>query len=106
MSKPTVAVIVVAAGSGSRLGHAEPKAFVDLRGVPILEHALNGVFDAVEPAQVIVVAPKAKMSLASTVALRAAGAASVFSAPPGQGAVASMASRKTRERCCQLSNRP
>ena len=47
-SHPTVAVIVVAAGSGTRLGHAEPKAFVELRGMPILEHALNGVFDAVE----------------------------------------------------------
>jgi 2-C-methyl-D-erythritol 4-phosphate cytidylyltransferase / 2-C-methyl-D-erythritol 2,4-cyclodiphosphate synthase len=73
---PSVAIIVVAAGSGSRLGHAEPKAFVDLRGVPILEHALNGVFDAVEPAQVVVVAPRAKLTLASTIARRAAGAAS------------------------------
>lgn len=72
---PNIAVIIVAAGSGARLGHAEPKAFVDLRGVPILEHALNGVFDAVEPAQVIVVAPKAKLALASTIARRAAGAA-------------------------------
>ncbi|HEV7741275.1 MAG TPA: 2-C-methyl-D-erythritol 4-phosphate cytidylyltransferase [Pseudolysinimonas sp.] len=75
MSKPAVAIIVVAAGSGSRLGHAEPKAFVDLRAIPILEHALNGVFDSVEPAQVIVVAPKAKVSLASAIAKRAAGAA-------------------------------
>ncbi|MCU1416580.1 MAG: 2-C-methyl-D-erythritol 2,4-cyclodiphosphate synthase [Schumannella sp.] len=75
MSKPAVAIIVVAAGSGSRLGHAEPKAFVDLRGMPILEHSLNGVFDSLEPAQVIVVAPKAKVSLASAIAKRAAGAA-------------------------------
>jgi 2-C-methyl-D-erythritol 4-phosphate cytidylyltransferase/2-C-methyl-D-erythritol 2,4-cyclodiphosphate synthase len=75
VSKPAVGIIVVAAGSGSRLGHAEPKAFVELRGVPILEHALNGVFDSVEPAQVIVVAPKAKLSLATTIARRAAGAA-------------------------------
>jgi len=66
---------VVAAGSGTRLGHADPKAFVDLRGMPILEHALNGVFDSVEPAQVIVVAPRAKLALASTIARRAAGAA-------------------------------
>jgi 2-C-methyl-D-erythritol 4-phosphate cytidylyltransferase/2-C-methyl-D-erythritol 2,4-cyclodiphosphate synthase len=71
----SVGIIVVAAGSGSRLGHADPKAFVDLRGVPILEHALNGVFDAVEQAQVIVVAPKAKLSLATIIAKRAAGAA-------------------------------
>ncbi|MEO5922068.1 MAG: 2-C-methyl-D-erythritol 4-phosphate cytidylyltransferase [Pseudolysinimonas sp.] len=78
MSKPAVAIIVVAAGSGSRLGNAEPKAFVELRGVPILEHALNGVFDAVEPAQVVVVAPRAKLAAAKTIAARAAGAASGY----------------------------
>jgi 2-C-methyl-D-erythritol 4-phosphate cytidylyltransferase/2-C-methyl-D-erythritol 2,4-cyclodiphosphate synthase len=73
---PTVAVIVVAAGSGTRLGDAEPKAFVGLRGKPILEHALLGVFDAIEPAQVIVVAPKAKLTTASGIARRVAGVAS------------------------------
>jgi len=72
---PATAIIVVAAGSGTRLGHAEPKAFVDLRGLPILEHALNGVFDSVQPAQVVVVAPAAKLKLASAIARRAAGAA-------------------------------
>jgi 2-C-methyl-D-erythritol 4-phosphate cytidylyltransferase/2-C-methyl-D-erythritol 2,4-cyclodiphosphate synthase len=75
VSKPAVAIIVVAAGSGTRLGHSEPKAFVDLRGKPILEHALDGVFDAIEPAQVVVVAPRAKLTMASTIARRAAGAA-------------------------------
>ena len=49
-----VAIIVVAAGSGTRLEHAEPKAFVELRGVTILERALRGVFESSEPAQVIV----------------------------------------------------
>jgi 2-C-methyl-D-erythritol 4-phosphate cytidylyltransferase/2-C-methyl-D-erythritol 2,4-cyclodiphosphate synthase len=72
----TVAVIVVAAGSGTRLGDAEPKAFVGLRGKPILEHALQGVFDAIEPAQVIVVAPRAKLTTASGIARRVAGVAS------------------------------
>jgi 2-C-methyl-D-erythritol 4-phosphate cytidylyltransferase/2-C-methyl-D-erythritol 2,4-cyclodiphosphate synthase len=72
---PSTAVIVVAAGSGTRLGHAEPKAFVELRGMPILEHALNGVFDALDEAQVIVVAPKAKVTLATAIARRAAGPA-------------------------------
>ena len=72
---PTTAIIVVAAGSGSRLGHAEPKAFVDLRGVTILEHALNGVLDSIEPAQVIVVAPAAKLKQATAIALRVAGPA-------------------------------
>lgn len=75
MSKPAVGIIVVAAGSGTRLGHAEPKAFVELRGVPILEHALHGVFDSVEPAQVVVVAPRARLTAASQIARRVAGAA-------------------------------
>jgi 2-C-methyl-D-erythritol 4-phosphate cytidylyltransferase/2-C-methyl-D-erythritol 2,4-cyclodiphosphate synthase len=77
-ASPNVAVIVVAAGSGSRLGQTEPKAFVELRGVPILEHALNGVFDAVEAAQVIVVVPRAKLAAAKTISARAAGAASGY----------------------------
>lgn len=72
---PAVAIVVVAAGSGTRLGHAEPKAFVELRGAPILEHALDGVFDSVEPAQVIVVVPAARLKLATSIARRAAGAA-------------------------------
>lgn len=89
----STAIIVVAAGSGTRLGHAEPKAFVDLRGVPILEHALNGVFDAVEAAQVIVVAPKAKLKLATAIAARAAGpaAASVTVVAGGDTRQASVA---------------
>lgn len=78
MTAPTIGVIVVAAGSGARLGNAEPKAFVELRGVPILEHALRGVFDAVEAAQVVVVAPRAKLAAAKTIGARAAGAASGY----------------------------
>lgn len=73
---PAVAVIVVAAGSGTRLGDSEPKAFVGLRGKPILERALIGVFDSIEPAQVIVVAPRAKLTAASGIARRVAGVAS------------------------------
>jgi 2-C-methyl-D-erythritol 4-phosphate cytidylyltransferase/2-C-methyl-D-erythritol 2,4-cyclodiphosphate synthase len=71
-----LAIIVVAAGSGSRLGHVEPKAFVELRGVTILERALRGVFDSTEAAQVIVVAPGARVATARRIAELAAGAAS------------------------------
>ena len=53
---PQTAVIVVAAGSGTRLGAGAPKAFVPLDAQPILRHALDGVF-AAPVAQVIVVAP-------------------------------------------------
>ncbi len=71
-----VAVIVVAAGSGARLGRAEPKAFVELRGATILERALRGVFASSEPAQVIVVAPSGRVAQARRIGEFVAGAAS------------------------------
>ncbi len=73
---PVLGIVVVAAGSGTRLGAAEPKAFATLRGVPILERALRGVFDSVEPAQVVVVAPASHLAAARAITDRAAGAAS------------------------------
>jgi 2-C-methyl-D-erythritol 4-phosphate cytidylyltransferase/2-C-methyl-D-erythritol 2,4-cyclodiphosphate synthase len=68
-------IVVVAAGSGTRLGHSEPKAFVDLRGTAILEHALGGVFDSIEPAQVVIVAPTSRLAAARAIAKRVAGPA-------------------------------
>ncbi|MCS3844203.1 2-C-methyl-D-erythritol 4-phosphate cytidylyltransferase [Microbacterium sp. AK031] len=67
---PTTAIIVVAGGSGTRLGAAEPKAFVGIDEHSILRHALDGVF-ASAPAQVIVVAPEGHEGDAET-ELRAA----------------------------------
>lgn len=61
------AVIVVAAGSGTRLGAAEPKAFVDLAGRTLLEHALDAVRALPEPTQIIVVAPASHLELAQRV---------------------------------------
>jgi 2-C-methyl-D-erythritol 4-phosphate cytidylyltransferase/2-C-methyl-D-erythritol 2,4-cyclodiphosphate synthase len=52
----TVAVIVVAAGSGTRLSASQPKAFVDLAGTSILERCLSN-FGWMSLAQVIIVAP-------------------------------------------------
>lgn len=70
---PLVAVIVVAAGSGSRLGHSEPKAFVPLAGRTLLERALLTVFGMREPAQVIVVAPENRLDVARAIAGAVAG---------------------------------
>ncbi len=53
---PRTAVIVVAAGSGTRLDAGAPKAFVGIDSFSVLRHALDGVF-AASPAQVVVVAP-------------------------------------------------
>jgi len=70
-----VAIIVVAAGSGTRLGAAEPKALVDLGGQTILEHALSRVFEMTDAAQVIVVAPAARLDHVRSLAVGVAGAA-------------------------------
>jgi 2-C-methyl-D-erythritol 4-phosphate cytidylyltransferase/2-C-methyl-D-erythritol 2,4-cyclodiphosphate synthase len=78
MDEPRLAIVVVAAGSGSRLGHETPKAFVELRGRTILEHALHGVFGATHAAQVIVVAPAQLLAQARSISERAAGPASGY----------------------------
>lgn len=57
MSASTVAVVVVAAGSGTRLGHAEPKAFVPLGADTILGVALDSVLGMRETPHVIAVVP-------------------------------------------------
>jgi 2-C-methyl-D-erythritol 4-phosphate cytidylyltransferase/2-C-methyl-D-erythritol 2,4-cyclodiphosphate synthase len=74
----SVAVIIVAAGSGSRLRRPEPKAFVSVNGRTILEHALSTVFGLSEPAQVVVVAPASMFAEASSIALATAGAAASY----------------------------
>ena len=40
---PCTGVIIVAAGSGTRLGAGMPKAFVEVAGEPMLAHALRGL---------------------------------------------------------------
>ncbi|MFY9712325.1 MAG: 2-C-methyl-D-erythritol 4-phosphate cytidylyltransferase [Microbacterium sp.] len=69
---PHIAIIVVAAGSGTRLDAGAPKAFVGIDARPILRHALDGVF-AAAPAQVIVVAPAGFEGDAETELRAAAG---------------------------------
>jgi 2-C-methyl-D-erythritol 4-phosphate cytidylyltransferase/2-C-methyl-D-erythritol 2,4-cyclodiphosphate synthase len=78
MTGPNVAVIVVAAGSGGRLGAPEPKAFVELDGRTILERSLESVFGSREPAQVIVVAPASHLAAARAIAASAAGVAGEY----------------------------
>lgn len=69
---PRTAIIVVAAGSGSRLAAGAPKAFVGIDAHSVLRHALDGVF-AAAPAQVIVVAPPGFEGDAETELSEAAG---------------------------------
>jgi 2-C-methyl-D-erythritol 4-phosphate cytidylyltransferase / 2-C-methyl-D-erythritol 2,4-cyclodiphosphate synthase len=70
-----IATIVVAAGSGTRLGRPEPKAFVRVGGVSILARALAPIFALPEPVQVVVVAPAAQVEEARAIARDVAGAA-------------------------------
>ena len=53
----SVGVVVVAAGSGSRLGADRPKAFVELDGEPILLHALRGVHQVHSVTALVIVVP-------------------------------------------------
>ena len=69
------ALIVVAAGSGTRLARGMPKAFAELAGAPILEHALRGL--APVDASVVVVVPAGREADASAIAERAGVVASV-----------------------------
>lgn len=62
---PRIAVILVAAGSGTRLGADAPKAFVGIDGHSILHHALRGVF-AGPAAQIVIVAPAGREGDART----------------------------------------
>lgn len=58
-------VVVVAAGSGTRLGADRPKAFVDLAGATLLEHAVRGAL-AARPAELVVVVPEALVDEAAS----------------------------------------
>ena len=53
----TTAVVIVAAGSGTRLGSNQPKAFVPLAGATLLEQCVTGVQAWSRPFSLVVVAP-------------------------------------------------
>lgn len=69
------AIIVVAAGSGTRLGRPEPKAFTTIAGRPMLAHALDSVFELRQAVQLIVVAPDAELESARAIVAASAGPA-------------------------------
>ena len=83
--EPAVAVIIVAAGSGTRLERPEPKAFVMVGRRSILEHALETVFSLSEAVQVIVVAPSAMVDDATVQATTIAGSAADYLTVVGGG---------------------
>lgn len=75
-------MVVVAAGSGSRLGAAVPKAFVPLAGRPLLAHALERVAGCPGLVRVVVVAPAAHAAEAARLAAEA-GLGTPYDVVPG-----------------------
>ncbi|HQX35285.1 MAG TPA: IspD/TarI family cytidylyltransferase, partial [Microbacteriaceae bacterium] len=69
---PDAAIIVVAAGSGMRLGAGAPKAFVGLDAHTVLWHSLLPIFGARRAAQVVLVVPPGLEGNAQTEAMDAA----------------------------------
>ncbi|WP_083230235.1 2-C-methyl-D-erythritol 4-phosphate cytidylyltransferase [Curtobacterium sp. UCD-KPL2560] len=69
------AVVVVAAGSGTRLGIGDAKAFVPVAGELMLTRAVRTVFTLAEPTAVVVVAPAARLDECRALVAAVAGPA-------------------------------
>lgn len=80
------AVVVVAAGSGTRLALGKPKAFVDVAGRSILERSLDAVFASARPMQVVVVVPEALIDDARSLVASVAGHAAAYASVVAGGA--------------------
>lgn len=63
--------IIVAAGSGVRLGYSQPKAFVELGDSPLLFYCLRTLREVAAVAEVIVAIPPGKQAAARAAAARA-----------------------------------
>ena len=61
MTKRDIALVVVAAGQGQRLGAGIPKAFVDLVGRPLLTHAIESIIALPDLAQLIIAVPESHL---------------------------------------------
>jgi 2-C-methyl-D-erythritol 4-phosphate cytidylyltransferase/2-C-methyl-D-erythritol 2,4-cyclodiphosphate synthase len=84
MSTPTIAVIIVAAGSGTRLGHPEPKAFVPLGDGTVLSAAVAGVLGMASPPHLVLVVPDDRVdSTRSSLTSAATAASAVLDVVPG-----------------------
>ncbi|MFB6609850.1 2-C-methyl-D-erythritol 4-phosphate cytidylyltransferase [Agromyces sp. NPDC056379] len=79
-----IAVIVVAAGSGTRLGHVEPKAFVPLGSGTVLSVAVDSVLGMLETPHLVLVVPGERVeSTRARFAPIAAASTAVLDVVPG-----------------------
>jgi 2-C-methyl-D-erythritol 4-phosphate cytidylyltransferase len=62
-----VYAVIVAGGSGQRMGTALPKQFLDLCGKPVLYWSIKAFLDAIRGVQIILVLPENQISLAQIV---------------------------------------
>jgi len=69
------AVVIVAAGSGTRLGYGLPKALVPLAGRPLLAHAIDGALGSGVADRIVVVVPPGDTELTALCAGYAADGA-------------------------------
>jgi len=80
----SVAVIIVAAGSGTRLGAAQPKAFVSLGDATVLEHAVARAVAATSAPRLVIVVPAGRVdSTTALLSARLPGAADRVTVVPG-----------------------
>ncbi len=80
------AVVVVAAGSGTRLGIGTAKAFVPVAGTLMLARAIEPLFTLAAPTLVVVVAPAALLDDCRRLVAAVAGAAEAYTAVVAGGA--------------------
>jgi 2-C-methyl-D-erythritol 4-phosphate cytidylyltransferase len=71
VSDGSVGVVLVAAGSGVRLGSDGPKALTALAGRPLIAHALDGLAAASLPAPVVVFTPGEREAFEAAIGDRA-----------------------------------
>jgi 2-C-methyl-D-erythritol 4-phosphate cytidylyltransferase/2-C-methyl-D-erythritol 2,4-cyclodiphosphate synthase len=63
----TIAVVLVAAGRGERLGAEVPKAFVELAGQTLIEHSVRRIFATDGVTQLIIAAPSTHLAEAQRI---------------------------------------
>jgi 2-C-methyl-D-erythritol 4-phosphate cytidylyltransferase len=66
-ARPPAFAVIVAGGSGSRMGTALPKQFLDLCGKPVLYYSIRAFMDALADVQIILVLPEQQISMAQIV---------------------------------------
>ena len=66
----TPGVIIVAGGSGRRMGATLPKQFMMLGNEPILAHSINRIHEALPAAEIVVVLPEEHIALWRNIAAR------------------------------------